>query len=316
MLVSMIPSLMRSIISVGVCVALAVWSSCSLFQSAPPLVRPYNSYNSTIRVPPPTPELSTLFSRSSIGRLDSVQKPDGATLHGYVTKNREFFQEVLEPILSPHLGELSNQHPVQIINTLTLVSHEAYQKYFGNNFYRWGGDILDLDDPQEEGVRHEYAYGLDCSGFVSMPYEMGVLLGLLDPSSDAALFSSQGFTRYAEAHNIPDLGGRLSTSNRYRLDTQDLLRLGREIFLIDSGAAPSPYQVSLLQPGDIVGTTGHVGIVVEIEGDLYYVESGGWVMQESGGNPDRAEEALAIFARQGPLTIRRALPDYHTRAAR
>ncbi len=310
----MAPRGIRSKTQVASFLALALWSSCSLFRPAAPLVRPYDSFSAKIPVPSPTADLSRQFTLSSTGRIDSVTKPDGVTLHGYATTNRQFLQQVVEPILAPHSRELSQQHPVQVINTLTLVSHEAYQKYFGKRFYRWGGDILDIDDPQDEGIRHECAYGLDCSGFASMPYEIAVLLGLLDPASDAALFSSEGFARYARTHDVPDRGGRLASSNRYRLDTEDLLRLGREVFAVDSGEVPNQDQVRSLQPGDIVGTTGHVGIIVEIEGALYYVESGGWVVEESNGDPYRAADALAIFAQHGRLTIRRSLPDYHRSA--
>ena len=309
------PSLRPRLAAVLVLVsALALWSSCSLIEPRGPLTRSHDSFDNPITTSPPTPELTQKFTLAAMGRLDSVQKHNGVIVRGYVTENRKFYEAVLQPLIDLHLEDLSKQHPVQVINTLTLFCHEAYQTYFGGKFYRWGGDIFDLDDPQEEGVRHQYAYGLDCSGFVSMPYEIAVLLGLLDPASDYAVFSSKGFARFSTAHSMPDLGGRDSTGNRYRLDTYDLLKLGREVFAVDSGGVPSQEQVNLLQPGDVVGTSGHVGIIVEIEGNPYHLESGGWVVRRAGGDPYRAFEALVLFAREGPLTIRRALPDYRTQA--
>jgi len=310
----MISPLTRAAASLFLILALALWSSCSLLEPRGPLTRSHDSFENPITTSPPTPELTQAFTLATRARLDSVKKENGMTVRGYVTENRKFYEAVLRPLIDLHLEDLSKQHPVQVVNTLTLFCHEAYQTYFGANFYRWGGDIFDLDDPQEEGVRHGYAYGLDCSGFVSMPYEIAVLLGLLDPARDDAVFSSKGFARFVMTHSIPDLGGRDSTSNRCRLDTYDFLRLGREIFSIDSAGVPSQEEVSRLQAGDVVGTPGHVGIIVEIEGNPYYLESGGWVVRRSGGNPYRAFEALVLFARGGPVTVRRALPDYRTQA--
>jgi hypothetical protein len=196
----------------------------------------------------------------------------------------------------------------ELIGDLTLFTHEMYRSWFGPGFYRWGGDMLDLDDPQEEGNRAHSLFGLDCSGFVSAPYEIAVYAGLLEPGDSAALFSSAGFALYARAHGMEDLGGRRRTSNRFRVDTHDLLRLGQEVLRVPKGGSPDKGQLALLRSGDVVGRTGHVGIIVLIEGEPYYLESGGSVLPRNGNYPHRAGPALTIFARGGELTVRRALP--------
>jgi len=292
-----------------------ILSSCELTRPPSPLSLPYESIDLPINVPPPTPDQAILFNRSVKAHFDSLKKANGITVRGYVSRNREFFEKILKPVLASRVYDLANQHPVWVINAITLFSHRAYQAYFGKGFYRWGGDILDLDDPQEAGARCEYAFGLDCSGFASMPYDVAVQLGVLDPASIGALFSSDGFALYCRQHPMQDLGGRDSTSNRHRVDTYDFLRMGREIFALDRGTFPMDDQMGLLQPGDIVCTSGHVGIIVDINGEPYYVESGGWVLPRSGNNPYHAREALAIFAHEAPLTIRRALPDYRVQVA-
>jgi hypothetical protein len=58
-----------------------------------------------------------------------------------------------------------------------------------------------------------------------------------------------------------------------------------------------------------VGRDGHIGIIVEIEGEPYYLESGGSVVQKVGRNPVAAGDAISLFARGGRLTVRRILPD-------
>jgi hypothetical protein len=71
--------------------------------------------------------------------------------------------------------------------------------------------------------------------------------------------------------------------------------------------APGP-ETRELQPGDIVGHTGHVGIIAMINGEPYYLESGGSVLPRNGNFPHKAGPALTIFARRGDVVVRRALP--------
>ncbi len=102
--------------------------------------------------------------------------------------------------------------------------------------------------------------------------------------------------------------GAERTSNRFRVDTHDLLRLGKGGPACAEGGIPDKSQLALLRSGDVVGRTGHVGIIVLIEGEPYYLESGGSVLPRNGNYPHKAGPALTIFARGGELTVRRALP--------
>lgn len=269
----------------------------------------YGTFQRIIPIPEPTAEHRAMFTDSVRGVKDSLKKNDTLMLRGYTTRNKVFFDSVIIPALNPHIETLKSMPPAEMINAVTLFSHEIFRVYFGKDFYRWGGDLFDLDDPQELSIRHEYRYGLDCSGFASMPYEIAAYFGLLDPATDAAVFSSKGFERYCREHSVRDRGGRRGTSNRFRLDTDDIHRLGREIFTIPKGGSPTDEQIALIQPGDMIGRDGHFGIAVMIEGEAYYLESGGWVVPAAGGFPCRAQESITVFAKNGPVAVRRSLPD-------
>jgi len=258
----------------------------------------------------PPADAQGVFLRDASARRDSMLK-DGMLLTGYVTDNRLYLDSVLMPLLRPHVQEIAGRHPAFIINSLALFVHEMYRMWFGPGFYRWGGDILDLDDPQENGSGHTKRFGLDCSGFASSPYELAVLLGLMIPTDSAAVFSSAGFAASAGALGLRDMGGRNGTSNGFRVDTHDFLRLGRVVLTVARGTVPTDGEVAGLQPGDIVGRTGHVGIIVRINGEAYYLESGGAVLPRNGNIPYRAGPALEIFAERGDVTVRRSLPDEH-----
>ena len=125
----------------------------------------------------------------------------------------------------------------------------------------------------------------------------------------AAVFSSKGFERYCVAYGARDRGGRGGTTNRYRVDTIDMPPLGRSLFSIDRDGSPSPSDLEQLQPGDLFLGPGHVGIVVEVEGRLYYMESGADVLPEPGEWMTPVAEGLRLFARKYPLTVKRSLPD-------
>jgi hypothetical protein len=283
--------------------------SCTTQNDSTAPIKEYGTFHRVIPVPPPTEEHRALFTASVAGVKDSLLKNDTLMLRGYTTRNKVFFERVIVPALTPYIDSLRRMNPAEMINAVTLFSHEIFRVYFGKDFYRWGGDIFDLDDPQERSIRHEYRYGLDCSGFASMPYEIAAHFGLLDPSTGAAVFSSMGFERYCTEHSVRDRGGRNGTTNRFRLDTDDIHRLGREIFTVPKGGAPADEQIALIQAGDMIGRDGHFGIAVMIEGEAYYLESGGWVVPAAGGFPCRARESLTIFAKNGPVTVRRSLPD-------
>jgi hypothetical protein len=286
------------------CLAVA---SCAIWRS--PTIE-YGTFHRALEVKTPAADAPGIFLRDASARRDSIRKDD-ALLTGYVTDNRLYLDSVLMPLLRPRVQELAKQHPASIINSLALFVHEMYRTWFGPGFYRWGGDILDLDDPQDSGSGHTKRFGLDCSGFVSSPYEIAVLLGLMVPTDSGAVFSSAGFAASAGALGLRDMGGRNGTSNRFRVDTHDFLRLGRVVFTVARGTAPSDSEVAGLQPGDVVGRTGHVGIIVSIDGEPYYLESGGAVLPRNGNIPYRAGPALEIFAEKGDVTVRRSLPDEH-----
>ncbi len=253
----------------------------------------------------PADEQMREFKLDRKSELITVEDDDKKTISGYRTTNKLFLEKVITPLITPHLAELSKKQPVEIINTLTLFGFEIYQKYFGRNFYRWGGDILDLDDPQDRSVRYQYSFGLDCSGLSAMPYELAAYYNLLKP--DQLLFSSKGYEKYCAQNDIKDVGGINGSANNFRLDTQEMAELGREVFKIEKGDLPTEEQIKLLQPGDIVGRSGHFGIIAEIRGEPYYFESGGWVVPKNDGIPVKAFDALRIFASSGAITVRRCL---------
>lgn len=190
------------------------------------------SLSNKLAIPQPMEEQLAQFNRKIKAAKITVTKENRIVLTGYPTENRVFLDKIITPLVLPKRDELAKQHPVEFINTLTLFSFAIYQQYFGKDFYRWAGDILDLDDPQNQGIRHRYKYGIDCSGFVSMPYELAVYFNLLKPEDPSAVFSSRGFELYCKKNNMLDKGGREGTSNRYRVDSSELAQLGREIILV------------------------------------------------------------------------------------
>lgn len=285
--------------------------SCTTVKKEKVFTIDYNSFQRRIPIPAPTDELRKEFNENVIGEKKTIAKYNGKTYTGYVTENRKFLEKVMKPALEPYKEELAQMHPVEMINTIALFCHEIYFTYFGKEYFSWGGDLFDLDDPQEKGPRYEYKYGFDCSGFAAMPYETAAYMGLLNPEDESAVFCSKGFEAYARKRGIEDKGGRDGASNNYRVDTIDMRNLGREIFRVPKDSYPDDANLEKLQAGDIVLLPeGHVGIVVEIRGDFYYLEAGGWVCPPNGGLPFQIREALKIFSEKGELAIKRSLPDY------
>lgn len=295
------------IISAGI---LSVILSCKYLSYSYKPEKEYSSILHPITIPRPTAEQRKIFNRHAIGDKVTLQKENGKVVSGYVTSNKEFLEKIMKPLIEPHLEELARRHPVEMINTLTIFAHTMYQIYFGRDSFRWGGDILDLDDPQEKGIRYNYRYGLDCSGFASTPYELAVYFGLMKPEDEGAVFSSAGFSLYCEKHQIKDTGGIDGTSNRYRVDTVETAKLGRLVFELKQGETATDEQLRQLQAGDLVGRAGHFGIIVELQGEPHYLESGGWVVPPRGGKPYPADKSLKILTQRGPIMVRRSLPDY------
>ena len=258
-----------------------------------------------IMIPEITDTQREEFNRNVESEFISIMDESSKKISGYRTKNRLFLETVMTPLIDPHLGRISQMSKVEIINYFTLFSFEIYQRYIGKDFYRWGGDILDLDDPQERGSRCKFSFGLDCSGFIVSPYELAVYYGLINDTE--ALFSSKGYQKYCQANKKQDIGGREGSSNNFRLDTQELAELGRELFRLEKKQIPTDQQIKLLQPGDIVGRSGHFGIIGELNSEPYYLESGGWVVPENDGIPVKAFDALKIFASTGSISVRRCL---------
>ncbi|MCE1188826.1 MAG: hypothetical protein LWX56_06745 [Ignavibacteria bacterium] len=245
------------------------------------------------------------FSRDSLSRVVSVRL-HGHIVPGYKTRNRDIVSRILLPWIEEHRAELTHLSPAECINRISLKVFSVYQNQLGKQFYRWGGDILDLDDPQITGVRHKYKYGLDCSGFVTAGYELAVFSKLVKPESPHALFSSMGLRNYSRKHSFRLRGGLKGGNNNYRPDTEELAELGTVVFSIPKGSKPMPAEIEKLQPGDLVGKKGHFGIILFIDEKPYYIESGGFVLPKHNFAPVPAELALTEFAERGSITIRRA----------
>ena len=250
------------------------------------------------------------------GRFNAHLKGDSITMvkdtchiSGFVTANRVLMNEVIIPIVQPLVAELRQMPKPEMIGQLALIIFNTYRHLLGTDVYRWGGDLLDLDDPQDQGIRYPYRFGLDCSGFTAAPYELAVQLNLLRPEEPGALFSSAGYQLYCRNNRLNDHGGRCGTGNRFRLDTAELATLGREIMTIPQNSHGDRLDLTTIQPGDIIGFSGHFGIVAGIGQDLYYLESGGWAVPERGWQPVRLAEAVTLFARKGTLSVRRCLTD-------
>lgn len=270
----------------------------------------YGTFARPINFPEPTAEQKNKFHAEAKADVVTIEKDNGTKMSGCVTSNKEFLDEIIVPIIEKNRQKLEAMHAVELINTLALFGDEIYKTYFGESPFVWGGDILDLDDPREKGIRYDYRYGFDCSGFGAMPFEAAVYCGLMKPDDPAAVFSSKGFEIFCKENGVQDKGGRDGGSNRFRLDSNDMLQLGREIAYIPKDGSPSQEDLEKMQAGDMVVGLGHIGIIVEIQGKLYYLEAGGYVVPPSGGNPYFLGEGLTIFATRCPLSIRRSLPDY------
>ncbi|BFN36173.1 hypothetical protein [Fidelibacter multiformis] len=281
-------------------------SACSKTDTAVPNEAIYQKtdYGTLIPYQIADPDLKSRFNKNVLADSLYYEKGDTAWT-GFKTQNRRFFEDVITPAIEPYLDTLSTLSPSEIINQLALFTFNIYQAYFGQSFYRWGGDLFDLDDPQTHRGSSRKLYGLDCSGFVAAPYEMAVHFNLLPDT--VALFSWQGFKYYCEKTGFEDQGGLDGGSNNYRLDTRELYRLGDEILRIEKGGSLSPDDLTKLRPGDIAGRNGHVGIIVFINNEPYYLESGGRVVPPTGGYPVKADSALEIFARNRYVSVRRGI---------
>ncbi|MCF7833153.1 MAG: hypothetical protein K9N05_06225 [Candidatus Marinimicrobia bacterium] len=284
----------------------------------PPKRISFDDFTRAIPVPEVTPQLQTVFYDGAIG--DSIPvytQPDmDDTLSGYITDNSAFWSQVLRPAIDPYLDSLKELQKYQAINALTLLIYESYMDFFGNSFYRWGGDITDRDQPQNSWS-HSTAmerYGMDCSGFGASPFEAGVLLGILDSTLEESAFSWFGFRHICRTDPyVSDGGGRNGSTNNFRMEVSDMDKVGRVITTISSGSTPTDAQIELMQAGDVVIKRGHMGILVEINEDLYFLESGGSTVNEEGlYTPYLAKDALEDFASYRTTTIRRCLPDKET----
>ncbi len=280
--------------------------SCSGSKIPSSAIITFDKTEREISFPTPTTELKERYNKTITGDSISIRKGD-KEFSGFVTSNKVFLEEVITPVIEKHIDELKIKQPAEIINSLAIFGFELYQTYFGKSFYRWGGDIFDLDDPQDEGSGHRYKYGLDCSGYASLPFDLAVHFNLVDAKD--ALFSSKGYELYCKESGFEDRGGREGTPNNFRLDTRDMFLIGKEIFRVEGGSSPTEEQMKMLQPGDIVGRSGHVGIIVEMNNKLYFLESGGRVVPNAGGNPVEAKTALELFAERRFVSVRRGLPD-------
>ena len=81
------------------------------------------------------------FNSNIESEFTSISEENGMKISGYQTKNKLFLEKVITPLVKPHLSQISQMKQTEIINYFTLFSFEIYQRYFGQSFYRWGGDI-------------------------------------------------------------------------------------------------------------------------------------------------------------------------------
>ncbi|MDD3715637.1 MAG: hypothetical protein PHT46_00875 [Candidatus Marinimicrobia bacterium] len=283
-----------------------------------PLRIGFNDFARALPIPERSPERSAVYNASAIGDfIPAYTQPDLTdTLDGYVTDNFNFYEAVLLPELLPRTDSLKTIQKYQAVNALTLFIYESYQLFFGDSFYRWGGDITDRDQPQtaESHSTSTKRYGMDCSGFGASPFEAAVLLGILDSTLDESAFSSFGFKHICENDPaVSDGGGREGSTNNYRMEVSDMYKVGTLITTIASGSTPTDAQMAMMQAGDVVLRSGHMGILVEINETLYFLESGGSTVSEDNlYQPYRAKEALADFASRRSTEIRRCLPEKET----
>ncbi|MDZ7796239.1 MAG: hypothetical protein U5N56_03970 [Candidatus Marinimicrobia bacterium] len=282
-----------------------------------PLRMGFDDFPRVVPIPEVTAARAGIYNADAEGDYiaEYTQADMADTLSGYVTDNSAFFEAVLLPSLEPYLDSLNVLEKYQAVNVLTLFIHESFQDFFGLSYYRWGGDITDRDQPQPPGyTRSTKRYGMDCSGFAASPYEVAVLLGILDSTQYESAFSCFGFKHICETDpEISDGGGRGGSANNYRLEVSDMAKIGETVTTIPSGTTPTDTQMELMQAGDLVIKSGHSGILIEIYDELYFLESGGGTLREDGlYTPYRAKEALADFAVSRTTTIRRCLPEKET----
>lgn len=280
----------------------------------PPLRISFDDFPRAIPVPGVTPERAALFNSGIKGDfIAGYTQPDMTdTLNGYVTDNASFYTQVLYTALEDLADSLKALQKYQAVNALTLFIYESYQDFFGLGFYRWGGDITDRDQPQTAASHSTSTkrFGMDCSGFGASPFEAAVLLGILDSTQQESAFSWFGFRHICRNDPlISDGGGRGGTTNNFRMEVSDMAKVGELITTIPAGTTPDDQQMDLMQAGDVVIKSGHMGILVEINNVLYFLESGGSTVNEDGlYTPYLAKAALADFAQSRTTTIRRCLP--------
>lgn len=283
----------------------------------PPLRMGFDEFTRQIPIPAASDSLRRIFNADTAGTYIPRYTQDDMDfyLDGYITSNFDFYERVLKPILMENRESLLSMEKYKAINYLTLFMHESYQTFFGLSYYRWGGDITDRDQPQVEGhTRSSKRYGLDCSGFAASAYETAVMLGILDSTQTEGRFSWNGF-KYLCEHDAEysDGGGRSGTTNNYRLEVFEMADIGTEIASIPAGQSPTDIQLAAMQAGDLVIKSGHTGILVEINEELYFLESGGSTLNENGlYSAYRAKEAIADFAASRTTTIYRCLPNKET----
>jgi hypothetical protein len=257
----------------------------------------------------PLPEVSgesaVKFTKSAEASAVPVVNKKGKTTNGYRTSNQEFVNEMLIPQILRHRQQLENLPPKEIVNALTIFIFQMYQRYIGKSFYRWGGDILDLDDAQYESPRHSKKYGLDCSGFSTSGYELAAHLQLIAEDEAFALFSSAGLRRLHEETGFPLRGALDGGNNNYRWDTVELNEAGAMVFKLAKGEKPTAGQIAMLQAGDLVGMNGHFGVIVFMDGKPMYLESGGWALSKNNENPISALQGLTLFAKHAAIAVHR-----------
>jgi hypothetical protein len=204
-------------------------------------------------------------------RKASAQKTDA----GFVTSNVDLYRNLLRPSILQNRIALQLLDTSQKLNALQLLTFLVYDAYLGKpdqagHFYRWGGDIYDIDLPQQNDIRTSKAFGLDCSGYVAAGFDIAILEGLFtDAEINAAPFL---LTR---KENLADIVP--GTPSDLRLNVSDFQKIGVEYFN-ETNAFDSRME-GVLQAGDFIviprapGIFPHVVSIVKIGTQLFVAES-------------------------------------------
>lgn len=203
-------------------------------------------------------------------RSAKAQKKDGA----YVTSNRDLYRALIQPIVHENKTVLSELTFTEKINALQLITFMTYDAYLGKpdlagHFYRWGGDILDMDAPLKNDIRTSKAFGLDCSGYVASAFDIVILEDIAGPE-----LAHSEFLKARKEDLLNSIPGETSP---HRLNVSDFKKIGNELY--NNTQSYSNEWEDKLNAGDFIvipggeGVFPHIVSIVKIEKTLYIAES-------------------------------------------